>query len=107
MLLGRPQIGEVGVIDGVDTAQRVQLDGDRQVLGGRIERPLCDVDRGHEIGEARVLGASTAGAGDDQRFVEVAEITLVYGLEVRIFGRDLFAPLDALVGDRQVTPGAG
>src|SRR5262245_47798204 len=78
------ELGEVGVVESMNTVLRVQLDR----LGERLRRllgPVLDgVDRRREIGEALVLLVAPAAAADLQRRLEVAAVLLVDGEEIRI-----------------------
>src|SRR5262245_1038523 len=78
------ELGEVGVVEGIDAILRVQLDRLGEPLRRLFQPVLQGVDRRREIGEALVLLVAPAPAADLQRLLEVTAVLLVDGLEVRI-----------------------
>src|SRR6185295_17272499 len=78
------ELGEVGVVEGIDAILRVQLDRLGELLRRLVQPVLEGVDRRREVGEALVLLVAPAPAADLQRLLEVTAVLLVDRLEIRV-----------------------
>src|SRR4051794_3857219 len=78
------ELGEIGIVEGMDAILGAQLDRPGQRLRRLVPPALDGVERGRQIGETLVLLVAPALAADLQRLLEVAPVLLVDGLEVGV-----------------------
>ena len=78
------ELGEVGVVEGMDAILGVQLDRSGKRLRRLVQPVLDRVDGGRQIGEALVLLVLPAFAADLQGRREVTPVLLVDRLEKRV-----------------------
>src|SRR6185295_6015228 len=103
------ELGEVGVVEGMDAILRVQLDRLGERLHRLVRLVFQSLDRCHEVGEAVILLVASALVADLQGGAEVATVLLVDGLEIGIdlvpLGRLFAVSLRPLAASREELPG--